>query len=134
MVKLQSIHQTLDVLKQLPRKQKEDFALREAVFEMHQQIEDVLKKGYSFEEVAEILSHNDIVIKGVTLKQYLTTFRRQKSRKRAESKRAKAVVEGESVSSEPEVATPKGKTVKSEKSKSASERKIGKFVEIPDDL
>ncbi len=135
MVKLQTIHQTVDVLKQLPKKQKEDFALREAVYEMHQQIEDVLKRGYSFDEVAEILSQNGVVVKGVTLKQYLTTFRREKSRKRSESRKSKPVeAEVDSVQSLPEVSASNRKAVEKEKSKTASERKIGKFVEIPDDL
>jgi hypothetical protein len=136
-VKLQTIQLTVDALKQLPKKQKEDFALREAIYQMHQQLEEVLKRGYSFDEVAEILSHNGIEIKAVTLKQYLTTFRREKSRKRSVSKRSKPIeaeVEIDSVPDQPEVSASREKAVKTEKSKAASERKIGKFVEIPDDL
>lgn len=40
-------------LEQLPVKPKEDFALKEAIYEMRSEIAKVLKRGYSFDEVPE---------------------------------------------------------------------------------
>ena len=77
-----TIEAAVSGLKELPLKEKDSFGLREAIYEMHKEIEAILKKGYSFEEVAEFLSSHEIQIKPVTLKQYLSTFKRQRSRKK----------------------------------------------------
>lgn len=64
-------------LKKLPAKEKQFFGLREAIYEMRKELEALLKRGYTYEEVANILSDHEIKIKGVTLKQYLNSFRKK---------------------------------------------------------
>lgn len=123
-------------LEQLPVKPKEDFALKEAIYEMRSEIAKVLKRGYSFDEVASFLSQNDIEIKGVTLKQYLSEFRRKDSKRKSRSRKnqTKAV---ESGSDSAVVAKPRSKGKAGSKSKvsdSKSDRTVGEFVEMPDEL
>lgn len=121
-------------LEQLPVKPKEDFALKEAIYEMRSEIAKVLKRGYSFDEVASFLSQNDIEIKGVTLKQYLSEFRRKDSKRKSRSRKNQAV---ESGSDSAVVAKPRSKGKAGSKSKvsdSKSDRTVGEFVEMPDEL
>jgi hypothetical protein len=84
-VKRQAIEQSREILRQLPEKEREELALREAIFEMLAEIEGVLARGYSFDEVAGILSQNGVEIRGATLKQYLREARKSRSRKHSRS-------------------------------------------------
>lgn len=131
-------------LEQLPVKPKEDFALREAIYEMRSEIAKVLKRGYSFDEVASFLSQNDIQIKGVTLKQYLSEFKRKDSKRKSRSRtnQTKAVESGSDsavVAKAESKARSKSKASSkrsgsSSGSKSKSDRTVGEFVEMPDEL
>ena len=137
-------------LEQLPVKPKEDFALREAIYEMRSEIAKVLKRGYSFDEVAAFLSQNDIQIKGVTLKQYLSEFKRKESKRKSRSRKTTGSVSkdsgggidpdaGGAVSSSKSKAGSKSKAssksdVKAKNSDSKSGRTVGEFVEMPDEL
>lgn len=129
-------------LEQLPVKPKEDFALREAIYEMRSEIAKVLKRGYSFDEVAAFLSQNDIQIKGVTLKQYLSEFKRKESKRRSRSRKTKT---GDSSAASAAVSNSKSKAgskskassksdAKAKSSDSKSGRTVGEFVEMPDEL
>jgi len=84
-VKRTAVQHSVEVLKGLPVKEPEELALREAIHEMLPEIEGVLARGYSLDEVAGILSQNGIQIKGATLKQYLREARKSRSRKRSRS-------------------------------------------------
>lgn len=133
-------------LEQLPVKPKEDFALREAIYEMRSEIAKVLKRGYSFDEVASFLSQNDIQIKGITLKQYLSEFRRKDSKRKSRSRKPKTVESGSdavAVSKADSKARAKSKASSkagakrsgsSSGSSSKSDRTVGEFVEMPDEL
>ena len=65
------ISQAIDLLQDLPKKVKEEYTLREAIRAMYPTIRGVLKKGYSYSEVAEMLKQADIKISATTLKQYV---------------------------------------------------------------
>ena len=65
------ISQAVDLLQDLPKKVKEEHTLREAIRAMYPTIKGVLRKGYSYPEVAEMLKQADIKISGTTLKQYV---------------------------------------------------------------
>lgn len=136
-IKREAIQKSVEVLKGLPQKEKEEFALREAVYEMYQEIGSVLARGYSLDEVAEILSQNGVQIKGPTLKQYLTEIKRKKSKKRGgRSTGSKGIETTNKASSQAEVGVKSRQTGQAEKSraKNRAERKVGQFTEIPDEL
>ena len=111
-VKRDALKQSVEVLKGLPVKEREELALREAIFEMLPEIEGVLDRGYSLYEVAGILSQNGVSIKGATLKQYLREGRKKRSRKRSRPSKAKGGLvnggQGKGVGSEPGVAGSQG--------------------------
>jgi hypothetical protein len=71
------IDQIKSVFKASPVKLKEKFFLREAIAEMLPEIEEMLEKGYSYDDVAGILSENSLQVKGVTLRRYCSALRKQ---------------------------------------------------------
>jgi Mg/Co/Ni transporter MgtE len=119
-----AIDQAVSVLAKLPDKPKENFALREAIFEMRQEIQSVLDRGYSYEEVAGLLSQNEVQIKAITLKQYLAEFRRKSSKKKSAAKSAGGK------DSKAVGAAPVEKHAAKEKTSGSKNR----FIEMPDDL
>jgi hypothetical protein len=64
------------VLKDSPVKEKETFLLKEAIAAMLPEIEAILSKGYSYDEVAALFSENSVEVKGATLKKYYTDLRK----------------------------------------------------------
>lgn len=141
-VKRGQIEKVVAALQELPKKPKEDFALREAIAEMRSEIESVLKRGYSFEEVASFLSDNEIQIKPVTLKQYLADMRRKASKKRSRARSQSNKGDGEDKTSTVQkaqkvsrsmVSSAKGKSDRKSQPKTEG-RTVGNFVEMPDEL
>jgi hypothetical protein len=76
-VKRSNITQAVDLLQNLPKKVKEEHSLREAVKAMYPTIRGVLKKGYSYSEVATMLKKAEITISGATLQQYVQEIVKQ---------------------------------------------------------
>jgi hypothetical protein len=141
-IKKSALDKTVAELKKLPTKPKDVFSLRDAVYEIYADIQSVLAKGYSFDEVAALLSKGGIEIKGITLKQYLADYRR-KGQKSAGSKAKKSAVvnsapvvieEGTQEKSKPDNSEKDIKTTKSVKAGSKSGASTDSFVDMPDDL
>jgi hypothetical protein len=59
-------------------KPKQGMTLREAISKFKPTITKALKRGYTYEEVAAILTEEGISIKGATLKQYLADSKTKK--------------------------------------------------------
>jgi phage antirepressor YoqD-like protein len=70
-IKKSTIEENRERLLNAPVKEKEDFSLQEAIHDMAAEIDRVLERGYSYEEVATMLSDGGIDIKPTTLRQYL---------------------------------------------------------------
>jgi hypothetical protein len=79
----QVIDQADDFLQSLPEKPRQNWSLREAVEHLRDQISEALAKGYSYEDVAEMLSGQGIEISPSTLKKYISIGRSQPMRKRS---------------------------------------------------
>jgi hypothetical protein len=75
-----SVDQARNFLETLPEKTKENFSLREAVDKLRDQIQAVLAKGYSYQELALMLSDKGIKISAATLKNYVPSGRRQSAK------------------------------------------------------
>lgn len=73
-----SIDQVTQTLQNLPEKPKENWSLREAVAQLQEQISAALNKGYSYDEVAQMLTQQGVEISASSLKSYLSVARRQK--------------------------------------------------------
>lgn len=73
-----------------PPKPKSGMTLREAIQKSSPMINKALKRGYTYEELAAILTEEGISIKAVTLKQYLAESTKS-SRRKAEPRRAPTI-------------------------------------------
>lgn len=65
-------------LQGLPDKPKESWSLREAVSVLQESISNALSKGYSYEEIAKMLTEKKVEISASSLKSYLSAAKRQK--------------------------------------------------------
>lgn len=61
-----------------PVKPKQGMTLREVITKAKPMITKALKRGYTYDEIAAILTEEGISIKGATLKQYLTESKSKK--------------------------------------------------------
>ena len=70
-IKKSTIEENRQRLLNAPIKEKEDFSLQEAIHNMAGEINQILDRGYSYEEIATMLADGGIDIKPTTLRQYL---------------------------------------------------------------
>lgn len=87
LVKKDAVDQAGTFLDGLPEKPREDFSLRAAVDRLREPIRAALAKGYTYEEVAELLAKQGITISPSTLKNYVPSGTRQSSKDKAASSR-----------------------------------------------
>jgi transposase len=73
-----AVTQANALLQDLPDKPKDKLSLREAVNQLQAHIREASAKGYSYEEIAQVLSDSGIEISASTLKNYLPSTRRVK--------------------------------------------------------
>lgn len=127
-----SIAQVSSTLKDLPAKPKENLSLRETIGELHDSITLALNRGYSYEEVVDILASQDINITVASLKRYLAAARKEHgvslrsprtrrttNRGRSENSEDEAVLSAAETPEETESAPPRRTRQKSASSRSA---------------
>lgn len=66
-------------LEQLPEKKKTELTTKELIFENSEQLDNVLDKGYDYEDLVDILKEDGIKISKTTLRQYLSEARRERA-------------------------------------------------------
>jgi hypothetical protein len=69
--------QASTALLELPERPQENLSLREAVIALHEPITEALGKGYSYEDVAQMLEKQGISIAPASLKHYLARSKRE---------------------------------------------------------
>jgi alanyl-tRNA synthetase len=84
--KLKSLLEKLEA--RIPPKPKQGMTLREVIMKSKAMINLALKRGYTYEEIAAILTEEGISIKGATLKQYLTESKSKRSKTTSQTKPA----------------------------------------------
>jgi hypothetical protein len=114
------------VEKKLPPKPQEGLSLKQVILKSRPMINRALKRGYSYDEVAAILTEEGVPVKGATLRQYLTESKPKKSKGVSEQP---VILETEIPPAEIPVVATKGFSVAS-KSKAKSVVK-GSFSDIP---
>ena len=82
-VKKESIDHAGAFLQQLPEKPKENLSLREAINQLRDQLKAALIKGYSYEDLAKMLTGKGIDISPSTLKNYVPSGKRQAAKELA---------------------------------------------------
>jgi hypothetical protein len=90
LVKKADVDHVGQFLQELPEKPKEDLSLREAVSDLRTFIQAALAKGYTYDELATILSAKGIEISPSTLKNYVPSGKRQASREKQTVPKIKA--------------------------------------------
>ena len=68
---------TIDKLDKLHKKPKAEFTLRETIYQLRHKLNSALKKGYSYEDLAQILESQHITISPRTLQQYLSDTKKR---------------------------------------------------------
>ena len=84
--KLKSLLEKVEA--RIPPKPKQGMTLKQVIMKSRAMINLALKRGYTYEEIAAILTEEGISIKGATLKQYLTESKSKRSKTAPQSKPA----------------------------------------------
>lgn len=71
-IHVDKLQATLEKLEQLEKKRSEELTLRESIYLLRDKLRVALKKGYSYQDLSEILEQQGILVSAATLKQYLT--------------------------------------------------------------
>ena len=85
-IHVDKLQTTLEKLGQLKEKPKSELTLRESIYYLRDKLKSALKKGYSYQDLSEILAEQEILISAATLKQYLTEINKQSTSRRKRSK------------------------------------------------
>ncbi|MBD2303787.1 hypothetical protein [Nostoc sp. FACHB-190] len=88
-IPLDKLQTTLSELDKLEEKNKDELSLRESVYFLREKLQAALKKGYSYQDLSEILEKQEISISAATLKQYLTEIEKEKSSRKRGNKSGK---------------------------------------------
>ena len=80
---------TKEKLGQLKEKPKSELTLRESIYYLRDKLKSALKKGYSYQDLSEILEEQEILISASTLKNYLTEIKGESASRRKRSKSVK---------------------------------------------
>lgn len=84
-ISLDILETTLETLDNLSEKKQKEMTLRQSVHFLRDKLQKALKKGYTYQDLSEILEQQEILISAATLKQYLTEGgKKVKSKKRSE--------------------------------------------------
>ena len=125
-IHIDKLKTTLDKLGKLKEKPKEELTLRESIYFLRDKLKSALKKGYSYQDLSEILEEQGILISASTLKQYLTDITKESAsrRKRSKSGQTKTSKSEDTTSSKSSEKENKDKT----SSKSQSDTDLSKDV------
>lgn len=78
-IHVDKLQATLEKLEQLEKKRSEELTLRESIYLLRDKLRGALKKGYSYQDLSEILEQQGILVSAATLKQYLTESNKEAS-------------------------------------------------------
>lgn len=79
-IHVDKLQATLEKLEQLEKKRSEELTLRESIYLLRDKLRGALKKGYSYQDLSEILEQQGILVSAATLKQYLTESNKEASK------------------------------------------------------
>ncbi len=123
------LEQTLYDLQQLPRKGR---PLREVIVFLREEIQQTFAKGYSYTEVVEFLRERGIAIAEHTLRQYLSDASKTKPSKKSTPRKSQR---SDPPNLSTDHASDKAHRSTTQNSDPQPKRhKVGKFVEMPDEL
>ena len=89
-ISIDKLQTTLVELERLAEKPKEELSLRESIYFLRDKLRNALKKGYSYQDLSELLEQQEILISAATLKQYLTEIEKGANKEKRGAKSVKA--------------------------------------------
>ena len=89
-IPLDKLQATLVELEKLSEKPKEELSLRESIYFLREKLRLALKRGYSYQDLSELLEQQEILISAATLKQYLTEIEKESASNKRTAKSVKA--------------------------------------------
>lgn len=89
-IPIDKLQATLVELERLSEKPKEELSLRESIYFLRDKLRNALKKGYSYQDLSELLEQQEIRISAATLKQYLTEIDKGATKGKRAAKSGKA--------------------------------------------
>jgi predicted AAA+ superfamily ATPase len=119
LVKKSIIEDNRSKLLNAPVKEREEFSMSEAIHQIADEITEVLGRGYSYDEVANMLSAGGIDIKGTTLRQYMTAMKRDISKTKPRKKKSDAKKVPSDTSFDENISSESNDIIAKSKSKSA---------------
>ena len=123
-IHVDKLQTTSEKLGQLKEKPKEELTLRESIYFLRDKLKSALKKGYSYQDLSEILAEQEILISAATLKQYLTKINKQSaSRKKRSKVEPNKIQEGEAVNNLDSTSLSEGESSKNNREKELSQSK-----------
>ena len=90
-ISIEKLQATLVELERLAEKPKEELSLRESIYFLRDKLRNALKKGYSYQDLSELLEQQEILISAATLKQYLTEIEKGATKGKRGAKSVKAL-------------------------------------------
>ncbi|MEH2324071.1 MAG: hypothetical protein V7K32_10945 [Nostoc sp.] len=94
-IPIDKLSRTLAELEKLEEKAKEELSLRESIDFLREQLQSALKKGYSYQDLSELLKKQEIKVSAATLKQYLTEIEKEKRSRQRRANKPKQVLYAE---------------------------------------
>jgi response regulator of citrate/malate metabolism len=85
-ISIDKLQASVAKLEKLEEKPKKELTLRESIYFLRTQLQSALKKGYSYQDLSEILAAQEIQVSPATLKQYLTEIDKEESSKKRGTK------------------------------------------------
>ena len=90
-ISIDKLQTTLVELERLAEKPKEELSLRESIYFLRDKLRNALKKGYSYQDISNLLEQQEILISAATLKQYLTEIEKGATKGKRGAKSGKAL-------------------------------------------
>lgn len=117
-ISFEKLEATLVKLEQLEEKEKEALTLRESIYFLRDKLTSALKKGYSYQDLSDLLEEQGILVSAATLKQYLTESKKETAKgkrgiKLGNKRSSPKVPETEKITSVEDEAQKQEKTVES---------------------
>ena len=96
-IHIDKLNTALDKLDRLESKPVEELTLRESIYFLRGKLNSALKKGYTYEDLSEILAEQEILVSPATLKLYLTEGSKSK-KSSSRIKKSKSATNSASIS------------------------------------
>jgi hypothetical protein len=89
-ISIDKLQATLEKLERLEEKPKEELSLRDSIYFLRDKLRLALKRGYSYQDLSELLEQQEILVSAATLKQYLTETDKGATKRKRATKSVKA--------------------------------------------